>query len=127
MGEITRIVTNARRGRAAAFGDIVFIGGQAADDRDLDIRGQTEQALAKLDKVLSQTGSDKRHLLSVQIWLKNIQRDFVGMNEIWDTWIDTEAAPARATAQCELAAPDVLVEIVAIAAIVQHFRSGAEG
>jgi enamine deaminase RidA (YjgF/YER057c/UK114 family) len=118
MSDIVRIVMNARRGRAAVFGGIVFLGGQAADDRKLDIRGQTDQALAKLEKVLTTAGSDKRHLLSVQIWLKDIQRDFAGLNEVWDAWIDADTAPARATAQCEMGAPDVLVEIIATAAVI---------
>lgn len=118
MSEIVRLVTNARRGRATIFGGMIFIGGQAADDRSLDVRGQTEQALAKLDKVLSAAGSDKHHLLSAQIWLKDIQRDFAGMNEAWDGWIDAASAPARATAQCEMGAPDVLVEIVVTAAVM---------
>lgn len=125
MSEIVRLVTNPRRGRAAIFGGFVFIGGQAADDRSLDVRGQTEQALAKLDRVLAAAGSDKRHLLSVQIWLKDIQRDFGGMNEAWDAWIDESEAPARATAQCEMGAPDVLVEIIVIAAVNQRRGSGA--
>ena len=122
MSEIVRLVTNARRGRAAIFGGVVFIGGQAADDRDLDIRGQTEQALAKLEKVLSAAGSDKHHLLSVQIWLKNIGRDFDGMNDAWDAWIDPQTAPARATCQCEMGASDVLVEIIATAAVIRAAR-----
>jgi enamine deaminase RidA (YjgF/YER057c/UK114 family) len=42
--------------------------------------------------------------------------DFAGMNEIWDDWIG-EAAPARATAQCLMAAPDVLIEIIVTAAV----------
>ena len=107
MSEIVRIATNPRRGRAVIYGGLIFIGGQAADDRSLCIRGQTEQALAKLDQVLAATGSDKRHVLSVQIWLKDIGRDFNGMNEAWDTWLDVDEAPARATAQCEMAASDV--------------------
>lgn len=120
MSEIMRLKTNSRRGRAAIFGGMVFIGGQAADDRSADIRGQTEQALAKLDKVLATAGSDRRHLLSVQIWLKDIERDFAAMNDTWDEWIDPEAAPARATAECEMGASDVLVEILVTAAVIQR-------
>ena len=120
MSDVKRLITNARRGRAAIFGGMIFIGGQAADDRTLDIQGQTKQALAKLDRVLADAGSDKHHLLSVQIWLKDIRRDFDGMNQIWDSWIDPETAPARATAQCEMGAPDVLVEILVTAAVLQR-------
>ncbi|MDB5365320.1 MAG: Endoribonuclease [Rhodospirillales bacterium] len=117
MSDIVRIVTNARRGRAVVYNGMVLIGGQAADDRSLDIRGQTKQALAKIEKVLADAGTDTSRLLSAQIWLKDIARDFAGMNEIWDAWIAPDAAPARATAQCEMGAPDVLVEIIVTAAV----------
>lgn len=117
MSDITRISTNPRRGRAVIYNGLVFIGGQAADDRSQDIEGQTQQALAKLETVLAQAGSDKTRLLSAQIWLKDIARDFAGMNAVWDGWIDSDAAPARATAQCEMGAPDVLVEIIVTAAV----------
>jgi enamine deaminase RidA (YjgF/YER057c/UK114 family) len=117
MNDIVRIVTNARRGRAVVYNGMVFVGGQAADDRSQDIRGQTKQTLAKIDKVLADAGSDKSRLLSAQIWIKDISGDFAGMNEVWDAWIGPDAAPARATAQCEMGAPDVLVEIIVTAAL----------
>jgi enamine deaminase RidA (YjgF/YER057c/UK114 family) len=39
------------------------------------------------------------------------------MNEIWDAWTAPGAAPTQATAQCEMGAPDVLVQIVVTAAV----------
>ncbi|MFB0872621.1 MULTISPECIES: RidA family protein [unclassified Sphingobium] len=122
MTEITRIVTNPRRGRAVAVNGLLFLGGQVADDRTVGIHEQTVQALAKIDKILAEAGTDKRRLISVQIWLRDIARDFAAMNTAWDAWIDPEAAPARATCQCEMGAPDVLVEIIAIAALPDDIR-----
>lgn len=118
MNDIARLATNPRRGRVAIHNATAYLGGQAADDRTVGIRGQTEQALSKLDTVLAMAGSDKDHLLSVQIWLKDIQRDFADMNDAWDAWINSDHAPARATAQCEMGAPDVLIEIIATAAVI---------
>lgn len=117
MADITRLVTNARRGRAVIFNGVIHVGGQAASDRTQDIRGQTAEALVKLEKILLEAGSDMTRLLTAQIWLKDIGRDFAGFNEVWDTRIESDTAPARATAQCEMGAPDVLVEIVATAAL----------
>jgi enamine deaminase RidA (YjgF/YER057c/UK114 family) len=117
--DIIRQVTNARRGRAVIFNNIVFLGGQVADDRAKDIRSQTEQILVKVETILEQTGSNKGRLLSVQIWLKDIAGDFAGMNEVWDAWIHPDEAPARATAQCEMGAPDALIEIIVSAAVSQ--------
>jgi enamine deaminase RidA (YjgF/YER057c/UK114 family) len=117
MNDIVRIVTNPRRGRAVVYNGMVLLGGQTADDRSLDIKEQTKQTLAKIDKVLAAAGTDKSRLLSAQIWVKDIARDFAGMNEVWDAWVLPESAPARATAQCQMGSPEVLVEIIVTAAV----------
>ena len=117
MSDIRRFKTNARRGRAVVYNGISFVGGQVADDRKQDIRGQTQQALAKIERVLADAGTDKSRLLSAQIWIKDIANDYTGMNKAWDDWIDPDDAPSRATAQCEMGAPDVLVESIVPAAV----------
>jgi enamine deaminase RidA (YjgF/YER057c/UK114 family) len=38
------------------------------------------------------------------------------MNEVWDAWLAPGSAPARATVEAKLAAPDFTVEIMVIAA-----------
>ncbi len=70
----------------------------------------------KIDALLAEAGSDKHHLLSAQIGLKNIDRDFAAMNAVWEAWLPAEGAPGRATVQADLAHPEVLVEIMVIAA-----------
>lgn len=117
MTEIARIATDTRRSRAVVYNGIVFVGGQTADDRGQDVRGQTTQTLAKIERFLAEAGTDKSRVLSAQIWLKDIENDFAGMNEIWDAWTAPNSAPTRATAQCLMAAPDVLVEIIVTAAV----------
>ncbi|MGH8417681.1 MAG: RidA family protein [Pseudomonas sp.] len=117
MNDITRIATDKRRSRAVIYNSIVFVGGQTADDRSQDIRGQTLQTLAKVEKYLAEAGTDKSRLLTAQIWIKDIKNDFAGMNEVWDAWTSPDAAPTRATAQCEMASPDILVEILVTAAV----------
>ncbi len=117
MRDIVRIQTNPKRGRAVISNGIAFFGGHVADDRTQDIRGQVTEALAKLDKSLGLAGTDKTRLLSAQIWLKDITNDFTVMNEVWDGWLSPEDFPARASAQCLMGAPDVLVEIIVTAAV----------
>lgn len=117
MSDITRIETNERRSRVVIYNGMVFISGQTSDDKNLDIKGQTLETLAKIDKYLAAAGTDKSRLLSAQIWLKEISRDFVGMNEVWDAWTAPGAAPTRATAQCHMAKAGTLVEIVVTAAV----------
>ena len=117
MSNIVRINTNARRSSAVVYNGIVFLGGQTAEDRSQDIRAQTRQTLARIDKFLADAGTDKSRLLTAQIWLKDIKADFAAMNEIWDAWVTPGAASTRATVQCEMGAPDVLVEIIVSAAV----------
>lgn len=74
--------------------------------------------LAKIDNLLAEAGSDKDHLLSATIYLKNITEDFAAMNEVWSAWLSPGQAPSRTTVQAELARPQVLVEITVIAARV---------
>lgn len=116
MTEIVRIETDKRRSRAVVYNGVVSIGGMTADDRKQDIKGQTRQALAKIEAFLAEAGSNKDRLLTAQIWMKDIARDFEAMNEVWNAWTAANAAPTRATAQCEMASPDVLVEIIVTAA-----------
>lgn len=119
MSNITRIETDKRRSRAVVYNGMVFVGGMTADDRSQDIRGQTRQTLAKIEEFLAKAGTDKSRLLTAQIWIKDLARDFEAMNEIWNAWTAPNAAPTRATAQCDMAAPDVLVEIIVTAAVSQ--------
>jgi enamine deaminase RidA (YjgF/YER057c/UK114 family) len=115
MNKVTRIETNSRLSRAVIHNGFVFLAGVTADECSEDIKGQTRQVLAKIDLYLAKAGTDKSRLLSAQIWLKDIARDFDRMNDLWDAWTAPDASPTRATAQCEMAEPDILVEIVATA------------
>lgn len=115
MTDITRLDQNARRSRAVIHGDTVYLAGQTADDRSADIAGQTRQVLAKIDEMLAAAGTDKSRLLNVTIWLKSMA-DFNAMNAVYDAWVVPGQTPARCCGQVELAASDIRVEIMAIAA-----------
>jgi enamine deaminase RidA (YjgF/YER057c/UK114 family) len=54
-------------------------------------------------------------LLSATIYLKQMQ-DFAAMNAVWEAWLPAGAAPARTTAQANLASPELLIEITVLAA-----------
>ncbi len=113
---VQRIESNPRMSAAVIHADLVFLAGQVPDDRGLDAAGQTREVLAKIDRLLAAAGSNREHLLSAQIWLKDIDADFAAMNEVWIDWLPAGCAPARATVQAHLASPEVLVEIMVIAA-----------
>ena len=88
--------------------------GLVGTDAASSIADQTAQALAKLDAILTEAGSSRDKLLSVTIYLRDIERDFEGMNGIYDAWLGTDK-PTRACVQAKLG-HSWLVEIRAQAA-----------
>lgn len=112
---ITREDRTGRMSGIVGFGDLIWLSGQTAEDRNADVREQVMSVLSKIDDKLERSGSDKHHILSATIWLKDIS-DFDAMNEVWDKWVSDESAPARATVEARLADPRLLVEIGIVAA-----------
>ena len=117
MTDITRIESNARMSRVVVTDGIVYVGGLTAGDASQDIKGQTAQVLEKIEHYLGLGGSDKSRMISAQIWLKDIERDFAGMNEVWDKWLAAGTQPVRATGESKLARNDLLVEIIVTAKV----------
>ena len=115
MSDIVRIETNQRMSRVVKAAGLVFIGGQTSADPAPDVKIQTAKVLEKIDGFLDKAGIDKTRLVSAQVWLADIARDFAGMNEVWDAWVPEGCAPTRATVEAKLAAPHLLVEIAVIA------------
>lgn len=93
----------------------IYLAGEVPDDTAKDATGQTEEVLAKIDKLLAQAGSDKTKILSAQIFLRSMS-DFAGMNAAWEKWVVPGHTPARATIEAKLANADYRVEIMCIAA-----------
>jgi enamine deaminase RidA (YjgF/YER057c/UK114 family) len=94
----------------------VYLAGEVPDDTNKDITGQTEEVLAKIEKLLKQVGTDKSRLISAQIFLREMA-DFAGMNVAWEKWVSPTCTPARATIEAKLANPGYRVEIMCIAAL----------
>jgi enamine deaminase RidA (YjgF/YER057c/UK114 family) len=113
---IKRLKPGPRLSGASVHHGHVYLAGQTADDLTQDVKGQTKQILDKIDALLAEAGTDKRKLLTVQIWLSDM-RFFPEMNSVWDQWVVKDSAPARATVESRLATPQHLVEIGGIAAI----------
>jgi enamine deaminase RidA (YjgF/YER057c/UK114 family) len=93
----------------------VFTAGVVADDVTKDVRGQTQQVLAEIDRLLKLAGTDKSKVVSATIWVTDIRsRD--AMNEAWTAWTGGENLPGRACIEAKLADPRMLVEIAVVAA-----------
>lgn len=112
---IERIDANSRLAGAVSFRDLVFLSGQVPNTLEGDFVLQTKEVLQKIDVLLSKSASDKSHILSAQIWIKNIEKDFNTFNELWEKWLPKDCAPARAALQAAMARPKVLVEVMVIA------------
>ena len=94
-----------------------FVSGQTAEDLTADIRGQTRQVLAQVDRLLALAGTDKSQVLYANIWLRH-GTDFDAMNEVWEAWVTPGCAPSRATIGSPLVGPDsMLIEIALKAAV----------
>ena len=113
---IQRMNVGKRLSEIVVHGNTVYLAGEVPDDGTLDITGQTEQVLAKIDKLLKQVGSDKTKLLSAQIFLPDM-KDFAAMNAVWEKWVVPGQTPARATVEAKLANPAYKVEIMCVAAL----------
>lgn len=117
MSNIKRIESNERLSRVVIHDNVVHVAGVTSSDLSADIAIQTRDVLRKIDDYLAKAGTDKSRLLTVQIWLKDIDRDFAGMNGVWGEWADKNNMPTRATCEAKLASPDLLVEIIASASL----------
>ena len=112
---VQRIHVEKRFSEIAISGNLVHLAGQLASDTQLDIKGQTQQTLDIIDRFLADAGTDKSHILSVMIFLKDIENDYDAMNEIWDAWCaDIQALP-RTCVEAKMYRPDVLVEMTVTA------------
>ena len=67
MGAITRIDSNERLSRVVVHGDTVYVAGITSSVKG-DVVAQTRDVFAKIDSHLASAGTDKHHLLTVQIW-----------------------------------------------------------
>jgi enamine deaminase RidA (YjgF/YER057c/UK114 family) len=108
--KIQRKHSNKVLSKIVATDSVVYLAGQVAEDTSQDVAGQTKQILDKIDELLAEVGSDNTKLLSVIIWLANIE-DKDAMNDVWFNWIDATNTPARACVESRLARSDILVEM----------------
>lgn len=115
---IQRQQTKQRMSRIVTHNDTIYLCGQVCKDttKETEITAQTQTMLEKVDELLSEAGSDRQHLLSATIYIRDM-KDFAAMNAVWDAWIPEGHAPARACVEARMARPELLVEVSVIAAV----------
>ena len=112
---IQRLHVEKRYCEVAISGNLVHLAGQLTNDTSLDIKAQTQETLANIDRLLFEAGTDKSHILSVLIFLKDIEQDYAAMNQVWDAWVADGHPPARTCVEAKLYTPEVLVEMTVTA------------
>jgi enamine deaminase RidA (YjgF/YER057c/UK114 family) len=112
---IERIETKKRMSKIVKHNGTVYLCGQVCKDSEKEIKEQTQSMLEKVDILLEQAGSDRKHILSATIYIKDMKY-FTEMNNVWDHWVPDGYAPARACVEASMARDALLVEISVVAA-----------
>lgn len=101
--------------RVVEAGGILHFGGLIADDLTQDMKGQTAQICAKIDKLLAEVGSSKENLVTAMLYITDFDQK-EGMNDAWLEWLPAEHLPTRATIGVAELGKNVLIEVVVSAA-----------
>jgi enamine deaminase RidA (YjgF/YER057c/UK114 family) len=112
---ISRLDAGTTISRSVTYQGIVYVSGMTAEDKSLDMAGQTSQILDRIARQLSSAGTDKSRLLTATVYLSDISQK-EAMNQVWQRWIEPGHPPARVTVGAELGSPTTLVEISVTAA-----------
>ncbi|KAJ1461020.1 endoribonuclease L-PSP [Pelagophyceae sp. CCMP2097] len=116
MGSPVAVEPGKRMSNAVVHGGLVYTAGTTCDvePETKDVRQQTLDALEELDRVLALCGSDKDHIISMQVWITDMAK-FAEMNAVYDAWVSQKCPPGRACVEAGLASP-YKVEFKCIAA-----------
>lgn len=112
-----------RHGVTRRYADSVVHAGtvylvEVPPDLDADVAVQTAALLDSAERLLAQAGSDRSRLLMVTVYLADMA-DYAAMNAVWDAWLPSGCAPARACVEARLADPRMRVEMAFTAAVIQ--------
>lgn len=110
---IERIDTSSRMSQIVKHNSTVYLAGQVGEGAT--VTEQTRDCLAQVEALLAEAGSGPDRMLQAVIWLADMA-DFAEMNAVWDAWVPSGHAPARACGEARLAAPEYRVEVIVVAA-----------
>lgn len=106
--------------QAIVAGGLVYTAGVIPLDPDTkavegtDIRSQTERVMTSLSGLLEDAGSSMNNVIKTTCFLQNLA-DFPTFNEVYSTYFEGAAAPARSTVEVAKLPMGVLVEIECVA------------
>lgn len=116
---VTRHYVGSRLSEIVIHNGTVYLAGQIPENSPgADMRVQTEEVLGHVERLLTEAGSSKAHILMCQIFIRNAQ-DIAVMNEVWDAWVVPGHTPPRATVVAPAINPDYLIEVIVTAAQIK--------
>jgi len=114
--KLERFDVNERRCRLVKYNGVCYLSGQFSDNAG-DVATQTRETLEKIDVLLARAGTDKSRLLTAEVWITTMA-DFPAMDAEWKAWVSSGNPPTRCCSAVELADPEMRVEIIVTAALV---------
>lgn len=102
---------------------LVFVSGQLPIDPQTgeliqgDIQILTRQTLDHIEAILIASSSCLYNVVKTEVFLKNLKRDFMGMNEEYAKRFNPNAPPCRQTIEVAGLPKDSLIEISCIAVV----------
>lgn len=117
MTIIQRKHTNQRMSKIVIHNDTIYLCGQVGV-AGTSVAEQTAEALRRVEALLIEAGSDRKHVLQTTVWLADMN-DFAEMNAVWDEWFEEGYQPARACGEAKLARPELKVELLVTAAVIK--------
>jgi 2-iminobutanoate/2-iminopropanoate deaminase len=112
---------NYSPGVEATGGRMIFVSGTVATDATGktvavgDIKGQTRQVLANIEKVLAEAGASRDNIVKISSFLTDL-KNYAGFAEVRGEFFKTPF-PASSAVQAQLINPEWLVEIEAVAVV----------
>jgi 2-iminobutanoate/2-iminopropanoate deaminase len=121
-----RVIESPSLGTAVAHysqgivaGDFIHLAGQVAFDENNelvgadDVAAQTLQIIKRMQIALEMADASLEDVVSATVYLKNLD-DFAEFNRAWSAEFG-EHKPARATVRADMALPELLIEVQAVA------------
>lgn len=105
--------------QAVLVGKTLYLSGQipidpATNELVVGIENETHQVMKNLQAVLWEADMTFKNVVKTTIFLKNMS-DFASVNDIYASYLDSSAFPARETVQVAQLPKDVSIEISMIA------------
>jgi enamine deaminase RidA (YjgF/YER057c/UK114 family) len=119
MSSIERIHTKPTYSEAVIHNGTVYLSGQVPwVNAEASFEDQCEEVFANIDARLQDAGSDKKHILSMQVFLVDPEQ-YALFNVAFLKWMPAGCSPARNTI-CGIKFPNSYwdLEIVVVAAVI---------